>query len=124
MKKLALIFLLIFAVSLTQAFAQADKKKGAKSMKGTITSISKINKGTFSINKAEAQACLTANDPVVFVVGDGKKAKVYFILEADGSSACKKLAGYAGNKKISVFGKAKASNGINYIVEEMMESED
>ena len=159
MKKYALIFLLIFAVALSQTFAQTGTKKklgGAapktenvapatktitppatpakvdkkakkstgKVTKGTISSISKINAGTYSINKADAQTCLTNNDPVVFVVGDGKKAKVYFLIESDGSSSCKKLAGYAGNKKIAVFGKAKTVNGINYIVVEVIESAD
>jgi hypothetical protein len=107
--------------------AKTDKKtnkKAAKPMKGTISSVSKIYTGKYSINKAEAQTCISNNDPVVFVVGDGKKAKVYFILESDGSFSGKKLAGYAGNKKIAVFGKAKSVNGMNFIVEEMMESAD
>ena len=162
MKKFALVFLLIFAVALSQTFAQAEKKKlggsapaapktenvstdkkkvappatpakkedkkaakkAGKTIKGTISSLSNINKGKYSINKAEAQACLTANDPVVFVVGDGKKAKVYFTLEADGSSGCKKLAGYGSNKKIAVAGKTKAVNGVNFITVEVMESAD
>lgn len=154
MKRTLLIIALMFAVAMSQSYAQdAQKKtlgakpktevkqetkapaaapakevkkpgKAAKPTKGKIVSISRLYKGTMEMNKGIAQKCVEAGDPLVLLVGEGKKGKVYFILENDGSFSGKKLANYAGNKMIAVFGKIKTVNGLNYIVEDQMESAD
>jgi hypothetical protein len=62
--------------------------------------------------------------PIVFLVGEGKKAKIYFVFNEDGSFAGKKLAKYASNKYVGIIGKQKVVGGLNIIIAEMIESMD
>jgi hypothetical protein len=52
------------------------------------------------VNKDEAVKLAQQGSPVVLMVGTGKSAKVYFILNADGTFAGEKLAKLGNSKKL------------------------
>jgi len=111
----------------TVAPAKTDTKKAksAKPLKGKVVSFTNVIMGKAgSITKDEAIKMADKGDPIVFMVGDGKKGKIYFVYNTDGTFGGKNLAKYANNKNVGIVGKTKTVNGINYIVAEMIESMD
>jgi hypothetical protein len=103
---------------------EANKKAG-KPLKGRVISLAKYiidNNGT--VSKDEAMKEADEGKPIVFLVGEGKKAKIYFVFNEDGSFAGKKLAKYASNKYVGIIGKQKVVGGLNIIIAEMIESMD
>lgn len=101
------------------------KKKSGKPIKGRVVSLSKFildKQGT--VGKDEAIKEAEEGKPIVFLVGEGKKAKIYFVFNEDGSFAGKKLAKFAANKFVGIIGKTQTVNGINIIIAEMIESMD
>lgn len=101
------------------------KKKSGKPIKGRVISLSKFildKKGT--VGKDEAIKEAEDGKPIVFLVGEGAKAKIYFVFNEDGSFAGKKLAKFASNKFVGIVGTTKVVNGVNIIVVEMIESMD
>jgi len=104
---------------------QAPKAKSGKPIKGRVVSLSKlVVDGTGTVTKDEAMKEADEGKPIVFLVGEGKKAKVYFVFNEDGSFAGKKLAKFASNKYVGIVGKTKVVNGLNIIIAEMIESMD
>lgn len=100
-------------------------KKSSKPIKGRVVSLvqmflDKVGK----VTKEEAMKQAEEGKPIVFLVGKGKKAKVYFVFNEDGSFAGKKLAKFADNKFVGIVGKTKIINGLNFIVAEIIESMD
>jgi hypothetical protein len=112
----------------TAAPAKADTKKAAKSakpIKGKVVSLTNLYLGKAgAITKDEAVKMADKGDPIVFMVGDGKKGKIYFVYNTDGTFGGKNLAKYANNKNVGIVGKTKTINGVNYIIAEIIESMD
>ncbi|MGC9078650.1 MAG: hypothetical protein ACP5I9_07855 [Candidatus Kapaibacteriota bacterium] len=103
----------------------ATTKKSSKPLKGKVISLAKfILDGKGAVDKVEATKEADEGKPIVFLVGEGKKAKIYFVFNEDGSFASKKLAKYADNKFVGIVGKTKVVNGLNIIIAEMIESMD
>ncbi len=80
--------------------------------------------GDGKVSKDQAVSLAEKGDPIVFVVGDGKKAKIYFVYNTDGTFGGKNLAKYANNKFVGIIGKTSTKNGINFFIAEMIESMD
>ncbi len=120
MKKLFAI-LLILAVT----FTLSVNSEPAKPIKGKIVSLNDIvGGGTGKINKEQATELAEKGNPIVFMVGKGKSAKIYFVYNEDGTFAGKKLAKYANNENVGIIGKIKKVKGLNIIIAEMIESMD
>ncbi len=117
------IFVLILMAGLL--FALDAPAKSNKPIKGTIVSFNDlVIGGSGKVNKKQAKELAAKGSPLAFKVGTGKKAKIYFVFNEDGSYAGKKLAKYANNKFIGIIGKTKRVHGINIIIAEMIESMD
>lgn len=107
---------------------QTTKQKNVKAkkpIKGRIASLTGLylgGDGTVSKEQAVAQA--ERGDPIVFVVGKGKSAKIYFVYNTDGTFGGKNLAKYANNKFVGIIGTTSKKNGMNFIIAEMIESMD
>jgi hypothetical protein len=67
------------------------------------------------LSTADAEKLVAAGQPIVLKVGTGKSAKIYFILNKDGSYASKELAKFAKAKQVAVYGKVQKINGMNVI---------
>ncbi|MGQ9819474.1 MAG: hypothetical protein ACUVQ1_06065 [Candidatus Kapaibacteriales bacterium] len=109
---------------ITQTASNTTKKTG-KPIKGRVVSLAqmlfdKVGK----VTKEEAMKQAEEGKPIVFLVGEGKKAKVYFVFNEDGSFASKKLAKFADNKFVGIVGKTQVINGLNIIIAEIIESMD
>lgn len=112
-------------VTETTQTASSKTKKSGKPIKGRVVSLDQMlldNVG--KVTKEEAMKQAEEGKPIVFLVGDGKKAKVYFVFNEDGSFAGKKLAKFADNKFVGIVGKSKVINRINIIIAEIIESMD
>lgn len=105
--------------------AAQTKPKSGKPLKGKVVSLAKfVIDGKGEVNREQATKEADEGKPIVFLVGDGKKAKIYFVFNEDGSFASKRLAKFADNKFVGIVGKTKVVNGINIIIAEMIESLD
>jgi len=69
----------------------------------------------------EAKALVEKGQPLVLVVGKGKKAKAYFVYNGDGSYASKKLVALAANAEVKAWGKTSVRSGVNVIIIDNME---
>ncbi|MBI5325298.1 MAG: hypothetical protein HZB41_08530 [Ignavibacteriae bacterium] len=99
--------------------------KGKKPIKGRIASLTGLFMGgDGKVTKDQAVSQADKGDPIVFVVGDGKNAKIYFVYNTDGSFGGKNLARYANNKFVGIVGKTSTKNGIKFIIAEIIESMD
>ncbi len=121
MKKLlllAVIFGLLFASTEGYSKEKAKAKaKAAKPMVGTVISLTDLAKGgTGKIKRDEAEKSAEAGNPMVYMVGTGKSAKIYFVMNSDGTFAGKKLAKYAHITKLGIEGTVKTINGVNVIM--------
>lgn len=105
--------------------APKSTKNAAKVYKGSIASLAGVAQGNYTITKDEAQKLTAKGGVLVFVEGNsGKKAKLYFLIDQDGSFIGDKLASYAANKFIGVKGWKKTVNGTNFIIVDFIESMD
>lgn len=101
------------------------KPKSGKPLKGRVISLSKfVLDGKGIVNKEEATKEADEGKPIVFLVGEGKNAKIYFVFNEDGSFAGKRLAKFADNKFVGIVGKTRVVNGLNIVIAEMIESMD
>jgi hypothetical protein len=94
----------------------------SKKFTGKVVSLSDVVSGKkdLQLTKEKATELLAANSPLVFLVG----SKVYFVQNADGSYAFKKLADFAHNTKVYITGTTKTTKGINMIyMEEINKAE-
>jgi hypothetical protein len=126
MKKTISILLalfIIFAAANTFAATKKAPAKAAKPIQGKVVSLNEVVTGSFTAwKKADAEAAANQGTPFVLMVGEGAKAKIYFVYNEDGSFASKKLAKYSFNKKIGVVGKTKTVNGLQIIIAETIEA--
>ncbi|TAL68893.1 MAG: hypothetical protein EPN82_09520 [Bacteroidetes bacterium] len=105
--------------------AKQSVVKGKKPIKGRIASLTGLFMGgDGKVSKDQAVTQAEKGDPIVFVVGEGKKAKIYFVYNTDGTFGGKNLAKYANNKFVGIIGKTSTKNGLNFIIAEMIESMD
>lgn len=81
-------------------------------LKGRAVSLKDAVTGTGVVSKAEAEALVAKGQPMVFL-SDGK---IYFVYNANGSFASKKLAGFADRSEIGLIGKSKVVNGLNIFI--------
>lgn len=108
----------------TQSAQTSKNKSKAKLYKGTVASLTGVYMGNYTITKDEAIRLAENGSPIVFVQGKGKKAKIAFLIDHDGSFLGKKLANYANNKTVAVNGWEKVINGVRYIIVDFIESAD
>lgn len=100
-------------------------KKAAKPMVGQVCNFNKmVRGGSCEVTKAEAVKLASDGQPIVFCITKGKSCKIYFVYNADGTFASKKLANFAANKKVAIYGTSKTVNGINVIWADNIESAD
>lgn len=93
--------------------AKADAKKAVKPVKGTIVSISNLAMGgTGKVTKDQAEKLVANGEPFALKVG----AKIYFVLNSDGTYAGKKISKFAHNKFVGIIGKTKTAGGLNVII--------
>jgi len=119
---LLLVGLLLISVP-TFAQTKTTTKKAPKPIVGKVVSLNEVATGNFTQwTKATADTAAAYGTPFVFKVGTGSKAKIYIVLNEDGSFAGKKLAKYAFNNKVGIVGKTKVKNGLNFIIAEMIEA--
>lgn len=120
MKKIFAILLI-----LTVAFTFSVNSEPPKPIKGKVVSLNDIvGGGSGKVNKDQAKELAEKGNPIVFMVGEGKSAKIYFVYNEDGTFAGKKLAKYADNEFVGIIGKTKKVKGLNIIIAEMIESMD
>ncbi len=129
MKRILSIIILVALVVVASNYADAATKKkvatpkAAKPTVGKVVSLNEVATGSFiQWKKADAAAEATKGTPFVLMVGTGTKAQIYFVYNADGSFAGKKLANYAFNKKIGVVGKIQTKNGLKIIIADTIEA--
>ncbi|MGE5479858.1 MAG: hypothetical protein ACM3U1_05470 [Chloroflexota bacterium] len=116
-KAYALALAAILFIGAFAATEAAPKKPAApKSIVGTVTSLSKVAIGDLSkLTAEEAVNELKNGGTLVLLSGNGKSAKVYFIINSDGSIANKKLSSFAGGRNVAVAGKTSVKSGLNWI---------
>ncbi len=101
---------------------KAEKAKPAAKdpkapMMGRVVSLNKIlASADGAVTKAEAKQLLKRKQLVVFQEGSSASGKIYFVYNADGSFAGKKLAKNADNKMIGIIGNIKKIKGVSIII--------
>lgn len=117
------VIILLVMLTLSVGILPAEAKKAPKPTIGTVVSLNDVFLGSFTTwTKETAVDAADKGTPFVLLVGKGKSAKIYFVLNEDGSFGGKKLAKFAFNKKIAVVGKVITKNGIKYIIAELIDS--
>lgn len=82
-------------------------------VKGYVASFNELVAGREGrVSNDDAAKLLENGHPIVFVAGN----KVYFPIEANGSSAATKIAGMAEVSNIGVMGSTKSVAGVSFIV--------
>lgn len=114
MKNLLLLAILIFTLAFTSNDSIAKKAK-KPIVTGKVSSLANvITTGTEVLTVESANSLIGKGQPLVLVAGTGKKAKVYFVMNADGSMASKQLAKMA-DKELEIFGTMSVRNGLNVV---------
>lgn len=110
---------LVLAVMFTAVnVSEMSAQKKTKPVKGQVISFNDyVQGGTGIITKEQAKDLAEKGNPIVLKSGK----TIYFVYNADGSFASKKLANYADNKTVGVVGKTKKSKGFNYIIADIIE---
>ena len=134
MKKLVLLIgLLSFIAFSTVSAASKPKKdkaatektKASKPIVGAVASFAAYLQGKDAlVKKDQAVKLASEGSPIVLLVGTGKSAKVYFVLNSDGTSAAEKLAKFGNSKKVGVTGKIMKCGSYNYIMSDIINSMD
>jgi hypothetical protein len=122
MKKIILasiLFSLMFFVCGSEADATAGK---TKPIQGQVVSLDDVIKGVknLQLSKDRASELVEQKVPLVFKVG----TKIYFVQNEDGSFAFKRLASFASNKKVGIYGRMRTVSGINVIIMTDIQSMD
>ncbi len=113
MKKITLI-LAILAITFTLT-ATANKGKKAPITEGVAMPIACVVTGSWNDTPDACKKMVDNGMPVVLVKGKGKAAKMYFVMNSDGSYATKQLKDKIGNKSVKVTGKVESKNGVMVI---------
>ena len=118
MKNLLLSLVLVFGFLFftnSNSIAQKTPKAPKPIITGKVASLADIMLGKeVALDVKTAESLVDKGQTLVIVSGKGKKAKVNFIMNADGSMAAKKLAKMA-DKELEVFGTSSVRNGLNVI---------
>ncbi len=112
MKNLMLILLAIFTIATVSVSAKAPAK--AKKTDGKVMLLMDAIQGK-TTSAEEFKKMVEIGQPVVFVTGKGKSAKVHFVVNSDGSYGGKKLSNYYGKEKVTISGKKETRNGLSVI---------
>ncbi len=116
---------LLLLVGVLFSTAVNSEPASPKPMKGQVASLNDlILGGSGKVDKEKATELAEKGNPIVFITGTGKKAKVYFVYNEDGTFAGKKLAKYANNTNVGIIGKVKKVNGLNILIAESIDSMD
>lgn len=120
-----LILSIILVLSITFLSENAIAQKAAKAPKpvisGKVASLSNIlTEQDVALDVKTAEGLVDKGQSLVIVSGKGKKAKVYFIMNADGSMANKRIAKMA-DKELNIFGRLSVRNGLNVIIADKFE---
>lgn len=106
---------LLFVANNSEVLAQKTPKAPKPVITGKVASLADIMLGKeVALDVKTAEGLVEKGQTLVMVTGKGKKAKVYFLMNADGSMSSKKLAKMA-DKELEVFGTKSVRNGINVI---------
>ena len=106
---------LLFVANNSEEIAQKTPKAQKPIITGKVASLADVMLGKeVALDVKTAEGLVDKGQTLVIVSGKGKKAKVNFIMNADGSMAAKKLAKMA-DKELEVFGTSSVRNGINVI---------
>lgn len=109
---IVMVLALVFGVS-EYAMAQA---KGEKKLTGKIVAVEQvIGTAKMETSKDEANKVAEAGKPLGVLVGKGKSAKLYIVMNPDGTFGGKKVSKFAGEGNVNVIGKVQTTNGINSI---------
>lgn len=109
---IVMVLALMFVVS-ENATALA---KGEKKLVGKIVSVEKlIGTDKIETSKDDANKNAEAGKPLGVLVGKGKSAKLYIVINPDGTFGGKKVSKFAGEGDVNVTGKVQTTNGINTI---------
>jgi len=104
------IFLLLLLFTTSQTQAQS------KDYTGKVVSLNNVVIGQDgSLSKEQAQKLVERAQPLAFMVGTGKSAKLYIVFNADGTYSGKKLAEMADGELV-ITGKVKVQNGMNLLI--------
>lgn len=107
-----MVLALVFGVS-EYAMAQA---KGEKKLTGKIVAVEQvIGTAKMETSKDEANKVAEAGKPLGVLVGKGKSAKLYIIMNPSGTFGGKSVSKFAGEGNVNVIGKVQTTNGINSI---------
>jgi hypothetical protein len=122
MKKIILASVLLSFLFVAFNSVEVSAAAKPKTYKGKIVSLDDVLKAKkdLQLTKEQATELHTKGSPIVFMVG----SKIYFVQNADGSFAFKKLADYAHNKTVAIIGKIKTVKGINLLIMDSIEKID
>lgn len=114
---LSMILVLGFMVLTNDAVNAATKVKTPKPVvTGTVANLADILAGnSVALAPADAEKLVEKGQSLVLVSGTGKKAKVYFVMNADGSIAAKRIAKMA-DKNLEIFGTLSVRSGLNVVI--------
>ena len=113
MRKFIFIFLiagLIFTFSL-------NSEPAGKQMKGKVAGLNSLMFGKPDVNSSKAVKLAEIGQPIVFYSG----GRVYFVINQGGAYIGKKLAKHADADAITITGKTKRVNGINFLIADSIE---
>lgn len=121
MKKTLILFS-VFAVLLTAVLNDSAFAQASKEYKGRVVLVnSLVTGGDGSVTMDKANALAEKGQPLAFLVGKGKKAKLYFVFNTDGTYASKRLAANAEKADLVIKGKVKTVNGLNILTAESIQ---
>lgn len=107
---------MLFVASNNDVLAVTKAVKAPKpAITGRVASLADVMLGkVVALDVKTAQTMVEKGQTLVIVTGTGKKAKVYFIMNSDGSMASKNIAKLA-DKELEVYGTKSVRNGINVV---------
>jgi hypothetical protein len=112
---LALVLGFLFFAN-ESTIAQKATKAPKPVITGNVASLANIlTEQDVALDVKTAEGLVEKGQSLVVVSGKGKKAKVYFIMNADGSMANKRIAKMA-DKELEVFGRLSVRNGLNVVI--------
>ena len=110
---IVMVLALMFGIS---EYSNAAPAKGEKQLTGKIVAVEQlIGSAKMETSKADADKTADTGKPLGLLVGKGKAAKVYVVMNPDGTFGGKKVSKFAGEGDVNVSGKVQITNGINTI---------
>lgn len=121
MKKISLVIVILALFVGVSNSTFAAPKKTAKKTPSSMTigkpvALSNYFRDDVNLTKEQLEEQLNRSNPIALMVGTGKSAKLYFLINEGGNYGGAELVKYALYKKITVYGSKLTKGGINYIV--------